>query len=226
MAIKHVYSFIKDQFKLKGWKLIEDTYVNSKYPMICECPLGHLGLKTYRDLQQDRGCIVCCGRESITIDKVKKELAKIGYMLINNKYVSSSIKMECLCIKGHLYLTSWDNFREGRRCPICYKESRTGKTNSNWRGGTSFESYCPIWSDKGYKADIKERDNNICQNPYCFKTTKKLHIHHIDYNKYNCQPSNLITVCGSCNSRANKDREWHTEWYQTIMNKKFGYVYE
>ena len=221
MPPRHTYSFIKSQFEFKGWQLIEDIYINSKHPMMCMCPKGHLGFKTYRDLQQNKGCLACCNREPITITKVKNELTKIGYELVTEKYISSSTKMECYCDKGHLYLTSWDNFREGRRCPICYKESRVGETNTNWKGGTSFEPYCPIWSDKGYKADIKNRDNNVCQNPYCFKTDSKLHIHHIDYDKKNCHPFNLITLCGSCNSRANKDREWHKEWYQTIMNNKF-----
>jgi len=95
-----------------------------------------------------------------------------------------------------------------------------GENNPNWRGGKSTEPYCPVWSDKEYKIYIRKRDNNICQNPYCFHTTKKLSIHHIDYNKKNCHPSNLITLCVSCNSRANKDRSWHQKWYQTLMNKK------
>ena len=30
-------------------------------------------------------------------------------------------------------------------------------------------------------------------------------------------PTNLITICNSCNSAANKDRRWHTAWYQAII---------
>ena len=55
--------------------------------------------------------------------------------------------------------------------------------------------------------------------------TGRLSIHHIDYDKKNCHPSNLITVCIGCNGRANTDRDWHKSWYQTIMSKKFGYKY-
>jgi len=53
----------------------------------------------------------------------------------------------------------------------------------------------------------------------------KLMGHHIDYNKKNCDPSNIITVCGSCNSRANKDREYWTKFYREIMNNKYGCKY-
>lgn len=101
-----------------------------------------------------------------------------------------------------------------------------GNKNPNWRGGISNQNYCPVWKDKEYKESIKERDNYQCQNPYCFKANTVLNIHHIDYTKTLCGPDNLITVCSSCNSRANKDREWHTEWYRIILNKKYGYKYE
>ena len=41
-------------------------------------------------------------------------------------------------------------------------------------------------------------------------------------NKKNCHPLNLITVCDPCNGRANKDRDWHTTWYQAIIYRRYG----
>ncbi|MEA3341751.1 MAG: NUMOD3 domain-containing DNA-binding protein, partial [Chloroflexota bacterium] len=87
---------------------------------------------------------------------------------------------------------------------------RTGSKSPGWKGGISCEPYCQAWSDKEYKESIKQRDEYRCQNPYCYNTTKRLNIHHIDYNKKNCGPDNLITLCVGCNARANKDRECHT----------------
>lgn len=100
-----------------------------------------------------------------------------------------------------------------------------GSNNPNWKGGLSKLPYCPNWT-KSYKKEIKERDNHVCQNPYCYSKDSLLHVHHVDYTKTICGPDNLITVCRSCNSRANKDREWHTDWYRAILNKKYGYTYE
>lgn len=79
--------------------------------------------------------------------------------------------------------------------------------------------YCNIWRDPDYKEFILERDNHECQNPECWHNTDHLplHIHHIDYNGMNCSPENVITVCNSCNGRANKNRDWHTVYYQGIM---------
>ena len=79
---------------------------------------------------------------------------------------------------------------------------------------------------KNLKEFIKERDGYKGLNPYCSsKNPDDLTIHHIDYNKKNCDPSNLITVCRSCNSAANSDREWHTSWYQALMHMRYGYKY-
>lgn len=97
-----------------------------------------------------------------------------------------------------------------------------GPLNPNWKGGIACEPYCDVWIDKEYKESIKERDNYVCQNPYCWHNSKRLCIHHIDYNKKNCKPGNLITVCTSCNARANFDRDWHQSWYQSIINKRYG----
>lgn len=47
----------------------------------------------------------------------------------------------------------------------------------------------------------------------------KLVVHHIDYNKKNCKPYNLITLCNSCNSRANNNRKQHEKFYKSIMEE-------
>ncbi len=49
----------------------------------------------------------------------------------------------------------------------------------------------------------------------------RLVIQHIDYNKKNCKLSNLITVCSSCNGKANGNREWHTAWYKAIIHRRY-----
>ena len=76
----------------------------------------------------------------------------------------------------------------------------TGDKHPNWNGGTSVFPY-GIGFTRKFKRLIRERDGNKCQR--CGKTHKQnwraLEIHHIDHNKNNNDPSNLITVCSSCN---------------------------
>lgn len=96
----------------------------------------------------------------------------------------------------------------------------SGKNSSAWRGGIAAEPYCDVWLDKEYKESILERDNYTCQNPDCWGAPCKLHIHHIDYIKKNCSPWNLLTLCNSCNTRANKNRDYWQELYQDIVTTK------
>lgn len=96
-----------------------------------------------------------------------------------------------------------------------------GCKNPNWKGGISAEPYCEVWNDRGYKESIKERDNYQCQNPTCQKENEiDLMVHHINYKKKDCTPSNLITLCRSCNSRANFNRENWEKLYIFIMREK------
>jgi hypothetical protein len=41
----------------------------------------------------------------------------------------------------------------------------------------------------------------------------KLHVHRVDYNKKNCETSNLISLCNSCHMRTNFNRkEWKNKY--------------
>jgi len=114
---------------------------------------------------------------------------------------------------------------KGENNPM-YGSCRVGAENPNWRGGTSIEPYCEIWASQDYKDSIKQRDDYRCQNPDCWGKKGHLHVHHIDYNKKHCHPWYLITVCNSCNSRANGNREYWRQLFQGILTRRFGYSYE
>jgi len=95
-------------------------------------------------------------------------------------------------------------------------KTRCGPDNNNWRGGISNLPYCFEWTDD-LKEYVKERDGDKCQNPDgC--DNKNLAVHHIDYDKQNCNPSNLITLCMNCNSKANGNRDFWKNLYRDMIN--------
>ena len=95
--------------------------------------------------------------------------------------------------------------------------ANTGEKHWNWLGGKSNEGYCCEFWNREYRSHIKERDDYKCQNPLCWGTSNRMCIHHIDYDKKDCRPMNLILVCTSCNARANQNREFWQKHYEDIM---------
>lgn len=84
----------------------------------------------------------------------------------------------------------------------------------NWKGGISFEPY-PTLFNKKLKKLVIERDKFECK---LFQNKNKiLYVHHIDYNKKNCNPENLITLCPSCHTKTNYNRN---KWMKFFKNEK------
>jgi uncharacterized protein YjcR len=100
-----------------------------------------------------------------------------------------------------------------------------GDKNPNWLGGISNNGYS--WKfNNSLKEQIRNRDNHTCQNcsmtekEHLIKYNELLHVHHIDYNKMNCQENNLITLCLKCNILANYNRnEWQYK-FEGVLNGK------
>ncbi len=92
---------------------------------------------------------------------------------------------------------------------------KKGKKNHNWQGGISFEPY-GLEFNKDLKEVIRNRDRRKCQ--ICEKTElesgKALDVHHIDYNKNNNNPNNLISLCRSCHIKTNYNRNEWIEYFK------------
>jgi len=69
------------------------------------------------------------------------------------------------------------------------------------------------------KSKIKKRDNNQCQ--LC-GAKQDLVIHHIDYNKENNEPTNLITLCKSCHPKTNYKRKTWVQLFSNYIIQWFG----
>lgn len=169
----------------------------------------------------------------------KLKMSNVHKGMLDKKHSVATRKKMVKSRKHVVYTDKWkrniSNATKGNKNPFYGKKhndetksklaSYIGPLSSGWKGGISCEPYCKDWT-KEYKEYIKERDGYKCLNPYCnSKSSDKLAVHHINYNKKLCTLVNLITICNSCNSCANKDREWHECWYKAILNKRYGYIY-
>jgi len=96
--------------------------------------------------------------------------------------------------------------RRGLRPPLTI---RLGNKSNLWRGGVSFDLYPGDWTST-LRRSIRERDDYTCQECGIRQDEAGhiLHCHHIDYDKKNCNPINLITLCRSCHMKTNGNRDY------------------
>jgi 5-methylcytosine-specific restriction endonuclease McrA len=93
------------------------------------------------------------------------------------------------------------------------RQAHLGEKSSLWKGGLSINLYGEDWIET-LRRSIRERDDYICR--MCNKTQieeledleRKLAVHHIDYNKNNNDPKNLISLCNNCHRKTNNNREY------------------
>jgi len=221
---KPTYQSVKLSFEKNGYRLLTVDYKNNSTKLYYVCSNGHKHSIIWSNWCRGHRCPTCAGQTKPTIEEVEESFISEEYVLLSTEYNNSHSHLDYICSEGHKHRMMWTNWQSGYRCPTCYSIYNNGSNSTNWRGGISFETYCAVWQDKEYKQDIRDRDGNKCLNPYCNSPNKKdLTIHHIDYDKHNCHFNNLITVCRSCNSRANYNRKWHKSWYQALLYRRYGY---
>jgi len=101
---------------------------------------------------------------------------------------------------------------KGMKKPWVKGQRISGEKNHFWKGGKSFEPYTTDWT-RTLRQSIRERDKYRCQLCGEPQGDKALCVHHIDYNKKNCNPNNLISLCGNCHIKTNFNRGY---WIQFL----------
>lgn len=92
-----------------------------------------------------------------------------------------------------------------------------GENNPNWQGGKSFELYGRDWKET-LKDLVRKRDNYTCR--LCGKPQGNIahDVHHVDFNKKNCIPINLITLCHDCHVKTNRKRKYWIRYFQDKLS--------
>ncbi len=83
----------------------------------------------------------------------------------------------------------------------------------NW-----FEPYSVDWT-KTLRRSIRERDNYVCQLCGKLQSDKAFDVHHIDYDKKNCNPMNLVTLCRKCHIKTNFNRNRWIQYFNNLLDK-------
>jgi len=149
------------------------------------------------------------GRKHSDISKKNMSDAHKGYVTPEATKINMRLKH-----LGRKYKPMSKQGRENIR--LAMKGKYAGEKNYFWKGGLSYEPYSVEWTET-LKKSIRERDHYICQ--LCSKDGYP--VHHIDYDKKNCDPKNLITLCEKCHRKTNDNRNY---WITYFKNKLFSVI--
>ena len=182
---------------------------------------------------------VNCGRSHPSGMKGKKHSEKakrkIGEALRGRKLSDEHIQKLKIASVGKnkgKHNSPKTEFKKGQkinlgRCNSPATAFKKGREHPFWKDGASFEPYPIEWTDT-LRHSIRKRDNFECQ--LCNKTQKenrhRLTVHHIDYDKNNLNPVNLIALCKQCHAKVNFNRQLWTRilHLKLKMDKKEKYA--
>ena len=126
MSKKYTYQEVREYIESFGYKLLSTEYLNSHTRLLIKCPNPNhkpYEVKFYSFKNGSR-CPKCKSDKqselySFTYDYVKEYIENLGYKLLSEEYQNNKTKLLIKCDKGHIYETTFDNLKRGRKCREC-----------------------------------------------------------------------------------------------------------
>ena len=119
------FEFVKEYINNLGYELLSESYKNNASLLDIKCDKGHKFRMSYNHFQSGQRCPTCsCKRRTdknkIPFKEVKEYIENEGYDLLSDKYINSYEYLMLKCPNGHIFKSTYNNFRHsGSRCSIC-----------------------------------------------------------------------------------------------------------
>lgn len=146
--LKLTQEFVETAFLKRGYKL-NSEYKNSHTKVDVICPKGHNISIRFTDFSRNLNCGICSGKLKHSYKFIKTFIEKEEYKLICKNYINVGTKLNIICPKKHSIYISFESFKNGNRCGVCYRES-----------GYNFEFVEKKFLERNYQLITKEYKNN------------------------------------------------------------------
>ena len=109
-------------------QILDNQYINAHAKLKCKCLKdGYEWSATWNNLSKGKGCPKCANVLSLTLKKVKEEVARINpnIKIIDDKYVGVDYGIKCKClIDDYEWTPTLSSIRGGHGCPECGQVAR------------------------------------------------------------------------------------------------------
>lgn len=186
---KFTYKYVKDFIEKEGFKLLSDTYINNSSTIKIKCPKGHVVETSFGSFSQNKACRQCGAEQRgknrrLDFDKVKEEFSKQGYTVLSETYKNIDEKLKVKCPEGHVWYTSFHNFKSGNRCFECTNKDK------NVNRKYTYEEAKSLIENEGYRLISSNYQNNrtkldtICPEGHEYRVS--LHDFKVGYRCQKC----------------------------------------
>jgi hypothetical protein len=103
-------------------------------------------------------------------------------------------------------------------------ERQMGERSHFWKGGVSFDPYC-IKFNRPFKERVRSFFDNKCVECGTEQPSRKLVVHHVDFNKNTCCDNTkplFVLLCMSCHAKTNFNRGYWKPHFTDIINTKYN----
>jgi len=103
-------------------------------------------------------------------------------------------------------------------------ESTKGEKSCHWKGGISYEPYCPKFNNE-FKERVRIFFGHKCVECGTPQNGKRLHVHHINFNKQSCCDSSIplfVPLCSSCHGKTQSNRPYWEQHFSEMINGFYG----
>ena len=194
-----------------GYKLLSEVYVGCASKLEIMSPCGHVFWMSWDNFKQGERCPKCAGNLKLLIEDIKAAIESFdGHKLLSEVYVGCASKLEIMSPCGHVFWMSWDNFKQGGRCPECALKNNRGENHYNWNPNKTDEEREQgrnYPEKKKWVKAILKRDDHTCQS--CNIRGGTLNAHHIagwsTHKSERFNVDNGVTLCQPCHDSYHYD---------------------
>jgi hypothetical protein len=108
------------------------------------------------------------------------------------------------------------------------KEMQRLKRGLRWKGGISFEPYCPKFTEH-FKERVRAFFGYLCIGCGSPQIRERHHVHHVNFDKNSCCNETIplfVPLCRSCHAKTNTNREyWQNHFTELIVKYYQGKCY-